>query len=193
MANLETTYLGMKLHSPIVVASAAITETVERLQRCQDHGAGAAVMKSYFEEEVCRTAPTPRFKVIHHVLGNEKSFTFSSYEQASEWDIHRYAQEVTRAKDTLEIKVIPSINCVTEKGWVESAMILEAAGADALVTGDVSHHQGRAAVDSGLAVVDPGHAATERPGVRRLYAAVAELVPEVRDLGDLTADPWRAT
>jgi hypothetical protein len=66
-----------------------------------------------------------------------------------------------------------------------------AAGADAIVTGDVGHHQARAAAERGMAVVDPGHAATERPGLARLYAAVSEVAAEVHDLRDVDADPWR--
>ncbi len=132
MANLTTKYVGLTLKSPIVVASAGITETVERIRKCQENGAGAVVMKSYFEEEISRTSPTPRFKIIKHDMDKDKTFSLFSYEQASEWDIERYAQEVTNAKSQLDIKIIPSINCITEEGWVESAKILEAAGADAL-------------------------------------------------------------
>jgi dinuclear metal center YbgI/SA1388 family protein len=74
-----------------------------------------------------------------------------------------------------------------------SAMIPAAAdaGADAVVTGDVGHHRARVALERGMAVIDPGHAATERPGVARLYAAVAALVPGARDLTATDADPWR--
>lgn len=132
MADLSANFAGLKLSSPIIVASAGITETIERMKRCQDHGAGAVVMKSYFEEVVSRRSPTPRFKIIHHNLGNYRSFTLYSYEQASEWDIYRYADEVSRAKAKLKIKVIPSINCCTDEGWIESAKILEQAGADAI-------------------------------------------------------------
>ncbi len=56
-----------------------------------------------------------------------------------------------------------------------------ATGASVLVTGDVSHHRGVEARDRGLAVIDPGHLATERPGVARLYAAVAGIVPDAVD------------
>jgi dinuclear metal center YbgI/SA1388 family protein len=63
-----------------------------------------------------------------------------------------------------------------------------ALGADVVVTGDVSHHTARASLDRGTAVIDPGHAATERPGVERLYAAVGEIADDVRDLG--MDDPW---
>jgi hypothetical protein len=57
-----------------------------------------------------------------------------------------------------------------------------AAGADVLVTGDVAHHRAVEAADLGLSVIDPGHLATERPGIHRLYALVAGIVPEAVDL-----------
>lgn len=68
---------------------------------------------------------------------------------------------------------------------------LAAAGnVDVIVTGDIGHHTARQALDRGVAVVDPGHAATERPGVASLYAAVARIVDDPVDLTGLDADPW---
>lgn len=64
-----------------------------------------------------------------------------------------------------------------------------AVGADVLVTGDVSHHRVVGALDRGMAVVDPGHIPSERPGVRRL-AAVIGGITEVIDLSDLDPNPW---
>lgn len=61
---------------------------------------------------------------------------------------------------------------------------------DAVVTGDVGHHDARALLERGIAVVDPGHAATERPGVARLYAAVAQLAGGAIDLTGIDQDPW---
>jgi dinuclear metal center YbgI/SA1388 family protein len=71
--------------------------------------------------------------------------------------------------------------------WLERAAEL---GADAIVTGDVAHHRARTALDRGLAVVDPGHAATERPGVRRLRDRVAAHAPEGASLLEHDPDPW---
>jgi dinuclear metal center YbgI/SA1388 family protein len=71
--------------------------------------------------------------------------------------------------------------------WIAAAADL---GADALVTGDVPHHRARAALERGLAIVDPGHAATERPGVRRLRDRVAELAPHGASLLEHDPDPW---
>jgi len=133
LASLRTRYVGLDLDCPIVVASAGITETVERMHRCQENGAAAVVMKSWFEEEIARQSPTPRFAVLHHDLGPaEKTFTLFSYEQASEWDLPRYAQEVADAKAKLSIKIIPSINCLTDEGWAKAAREMQAAGADAI-------------------------------------------------------------
>ncbi len=50
-----------------------------------------------------------------------------------------------------------------------------AADCDVLVSGDISHHRMVEANDRGLSVIDPGHAATERPGTKRLHALVEEL------------------
>jgi dinuclear metal center YbgI/SA1388 family protein len=73
-----------------------------------------------------------------------------------------------------------------------SDFIAAAAGtADALVTGDVSHHRSIEALDWGLTVVDPGHIATERPGVRALLELVTTtLEVAVVDLTHLDPATW---
>lgn len=63
--------------------------------------------------------------------------------------------------------------------------------ADALVTGDVPHHRAVRAADLSLAIVDPGHTATERPGMRALVdliAAVSDV--EVVDLTTIDPQTW---
>jgi len=60
---------------------------------------------------------------------------------------------------------------------------------DVLVTGDVSHHAARRALDAGLAVIDAGHVPTERPGVRNLYAAVSRVFAGARVMTD-DPHPW---
>ena len=64
------------------------------------------------------------------------------------------------------------------------------AGADAYVTGDVSHHEARRAADSGMVVVDAGHAPTERPGVRALYDLVAGIADMPVELVGGDDNPW---
>lgn len=63
--------------------------------------------------------------------------------------------------------------------------------ANGFVTGDVSHHRAVHALDLGLAVVDPGHVATERPGMPGLVA-LATTVPDVEvvDLTEVDPETW---
>lgn len=71
--------------------------------------------------------------------------------------------------------------------------LIEAASevADALVTGDVSHHRAVAALDMGLAIVDPGHITTERPGMRALVDLVGEVADaETIDLTGIDPRTW---
>lgn len=87
-------------------------------------------------------------------------------------------------KRTLDrVAVIPG----SGSDFVEAA----AEVADALVTGDVSHHRVVHALDLGLAVVDPGHIATERPGMTGLVALVADVAGDgVVDLTDIDPETW---
>jgi dinuclear metal center YbgI/SA1388 family protein len=73
-----------------------------------------------------------------------------------------------------------------------SHLIREAAEiADALVTGDVSHHRAVTAADLGLAIADPGHIATERPGLEALVGMVRQVTEaRVIDLTHLDPQTW---
>ena len=72
------------------------------------------------------------------------------------------------------------------------SFVPEAAGADAdvYITGDLSHHDTRAALDLGMSTIDPGHAATERPGVVELMSLASTILPDVVDLVE-DATPWK--
>lgn len=63
--------------------------------------------------------------------------------------------------------------------------------ADVLLTGDVSHHRAREALDRGLFIIDAGHIPTERPGIKALYAAVEAHFDGVHDLTHHDPNPWR--
>lgn len=64
-------------------------------------------------------------------------------------------------------------------------------GADALVTGDVDHHRAVSALDEGLAVIDPGHAATELPGMKALVDVVSAIGVDTRDMTGDGSGPWQ--
>ncbi|MGH8959019.1 MAG: Nif3-like dinuclear metal center hexameric protein [Acidimicrobiia bacterium] len=63
--------------------------------------------------------------------------------------------------------------------------------ADVLITGDVSHHQMREALDLDMAVIDIGHAPSERPGVAALVEAAAKIGPALVEV-DVDPTPWKS-
>lgn len=88
-----------------------------------------------------------------------------------------------RNRDVNNVAVVP--------GSGSSLIAAAAEVADVLVTGDVSHHEAVAARDLGLSIVDPGHVATERPGMPRLLALVAEVCGvDVVDLTSIDPQTW---
>jgi len=130
--DLSVNYVGLKLRNPVIIASSGLTENLKNMKKCEENGAGALVVKSLFEEEVCRVSPTPRFEIINRSMGPLRSQTFYSFEQASPFGPEEYFKEINKALDVLSIPVIPSINCITDEGWLKYSKMAEEAGAPAL-------------------------------------------------------------
>ena len=49
---LQSTYMGLKLNSPIVVSACTLSEQLDNIVKMEDNGAGAVVMFSLFEEQI---------------------------------------------------------------------------------------------------------------------------------------------
>lgn len=86
-----------------------------------------------------------------------------------------FAQLVKKALQTKSVTVAGSTDKLVAKvavcGGSGAGLIHKAAfaGADVLVTGDVKYHEAQDAVAAGLAIIDAGHFATERPVVGGIY------------------------
>lgn len=132
MSTLNTRFVGLELPSPIIAGSAAITKDLDQMRRAEDAGSGAVIMKGFSDIEAMRVSPAPRYRVIEHELADRDSFTFYSYEQASHFDAHRYAEEVARTVEALSIPVIVNVDCQTLESWLENTAIIAEAGPAAM-------------------------------------------------------------
>ncbi|MEG2278255.1 MAG: dihydroorotate dehydrogenase-like protein [Odoribacter sp.] len=126
MANLKTTFVGLKLKSPIIAGSCGLTSDMNKLQEMEKNGVGAVILKSVFEEQInMETSNT---------LGDnsypEEADYIQNYIRAN--TIQQYIDLVKLAKNKLNIPVIPSISCLKDGEWISFARELEKAGADAL-------------------------------------------------------------
>ncbi|PTN09645.1 dihydroorotate dehydrogenase-like protein [Mangrovibacterium marinum] len=129
MKKLDTTYLGLKLKNPIVVASSGLTNSVDKIRGLEEAGAGAVVLKSLFEEQI-------NGEVTHLIAKDPQN----SYPEAEDY-IRNYTRQNTVAahldllrtvKAEVSIPVIASINAVSANEWTGFAKDFEQAGADAL-------------------------------------------------------------
>ena len=54
MADLSTTYLGLKLPHPLVAGASTVSDDLDGVRRLEDAGAAAIVLRSLFEEQITR-------------------------------------------------------------------------------------------------------------------------------------------
>ena len=130
MASLETKYLGLSLKSPVIVGSSPLTQNVVSLEKCEEAGAGAVVLKSIFEEQI-------ESEVSAEVEANDEYLNFSSahnvYKRAAtDFYIDKYIKLLTSAKKELSIPVIASVCCKSLSSWSEYAERFVENGADAI-------------------------------------------------------------
>ena len=132
MTKLSTTYLGMKLRSPIVVSACTLSEEVDNILRMEDAGAGAVVMFSMFEEQIRKEEE--RMKTIISSTSNVFAEASDYFPDIDEYHVatHKYLETIRKAKERVKIPIIGSLNGITPQGWIDYGQQLEQAGADAL-------------------------------------------------------------
>ena len=129
--DLGTTYLGMRLPSPLIVGAGPLGDDLDRVRALEDAGASLIVLRSLYEEEIT----------------GEQMDAFLSYESYSESFAEagsfapepelalgpdEYLEHLRLVKQALRIPVMASLNGVTPGGWTSYARQLEEAGADGL-------------------------------------------------------------
>jgi len=130
MADLSTSYMGLKLRNPIIAASSGLTNSLENILKIYDAGAGAIVLKSLFEEQI-------NFAINKTFNQSENNY---SYPEAQDYishytrenDLERYLKLIRDAKSRIDIPVIASINCISSSEWITFAKNIQDAGADAI-------------------------------------------------------------
>jgi len=132
MADLSTTYLGLKLKNPLVASASPLSERVETVQELEKAGISAVVMYSLFEEQIIHES----LELDHYLFyGSESSAEVNSYyPQTGKYTLkaEAYIERLGKIKKAVRIPVIGSLNGVSTGGWIKYARKMEEAGADAL-------------------------------------------------------------
>ena len=100
--------MGLKLPTPLVLASSALSNRVENLEMAEGHGAGAVVLRSLFEEQIEAASTALDEELSRGAESNPEARTYFPPQRVGP---HEYLSLVERAKKALEIPVIASLNC----------------------------------------------------------------------------------
>lgn len=132
MINLSTTYLGLKLRTPIMSSASPLAQDIPGIRCLEDAGASAVVLPSLFEEQL----RLETLELDHRLSAGTESFpeALSFFPQPSEFHLgpEEYLGLIRKAKEAVQIPVIASLNGSTVGGWIQYAKQIEQAGADAL-------------------------------------------------------------
>ena len=130
MANLKTTYLGLPLKNPLIVSSGPMTNTPDSVEKLEQAGAAAIVVKSIFEEQIRADVSD-----MYDALEGESSGFAMEYLRAdllAQLGPEKYLESIKEIRKRVKIPIISSVNCVEPAHWVNYARKIEDAGADAL-------------------------------------------------------------
>ncbi|MBG0859963.1 MAG: dihydroorotate dehydrogenase-like protein [Bacteroidales bacterium] len=132
MADLTTKYMGLELKNPIIVGACNLATEIRNLKKMEEAGAAAVVYKSLFEEEVHlenlelferRTEYEERHAEMVTLFPNAK------LDPAFPED---HLSNLRKAKESVSIPVIASLNAVYDETWIEYAEKIEETGVDGL-------------------------------------------------------------
>ncbi len=130
--DFTTTYLGLKLRSPLVPSASPLCEEIDNLRRMEDAGAGAVVLHSVFEEQLTLEQHELDFHLSHGADSFAEALSYFPEPSAFKLGPEEYLEHIAKAKKSLQIPVIASLNGASTGGWIDYARKIQEAGADAL-------------------------------------------------------------
>lgn len=128
----QTSYMGLKLDSPILVSACTLSEQTDHIVKMEDCGAGGVVLFSLFEEQIRKEEA---------LLKGILSDTTYSFAEAADYfpdldnfniGTDEYLENIRKAKERVNIPIIGSLNGITQEGWIDYSKLMEQAGADAI-------------------------------------------------------------
>ena len=130
--DLTTTYVGLALKNPIVPAASPLSQRLDNIRRMEDTGASAVVMYSLFEEQITLESHQLDHYLSYGAEGFAEALSYFPEMETFRVGPDEYLDRIRRAKESVDIPIIGSLNGVSTGGWIDYARRIEEAGADAL-------------------------------------------------------------
>jgi dihydroorotate dehydrogenase (fumarate) len=130
MADLSTTYMGIKLKNPLILGASNLVTKPEIIKQIVAAGIGAIVYKSLFEEQIQLEKLQLNEELSEYE--NRNAEMVSLFPRLDHAGTKEHLYNLEKFKEATDVPVVASLNAFSEKTWVEWARELELAGADGL-------------------------------------------------------------
>jgi dihydroorotate dehydrogenase (fumarate) len=130
MINLATNYMGIALKNPIIAGASSMSTDLAILKKLEQAGAAAIVYKTLFEEQI--NLESAQFDDQLEAMGGLHAEMTSLYPKLQHAGPEAHLVNLRKAKETLGIPVIASLNCLYDNTWIEYARLIEKTGVDGI-------------------------------------------------------------
>ena len=164
MTELKTTFMGIELDSPLVVAASSISSYTDRIEMAEKAGAGALVIRSLFEEQIMMEAQ--RLDEELSVGSEIFSEALTYFPEVKYGGADEHLMWVEKARSAVKMPLFASLNAVTPGAWTKYARQLEETGVDGL--------------ELNVYAVATDHRKTSAEIEKQLYEIVDSVLSEVK-------------
>ena len=130
MTDLSSSYMGIGLKNPIIAGASSLTSDMNSIAKLEDAGVGAVVIKSLFEEQI--QLESYRLDQELHKDDNLYAEMLDIFPKLEHAGPKEHLKWVRKAKESVKIPVIASLNAVNRQIWIDYAKELEDTGVDGL-------------------------------------------------------------
>lgn len=124
--------MGLNLDSPIIVSACTLSEQTDNIVKMEDHGAGAVVMFSLFEEQIRKEEAGMKGIISQTSYAFPEALDYFPDLEDFNVGTDEYMENIRKAKERVRIPVIGSLNGITNEGWIDYSKMMEQAGADGI-------------------------------------------------------------
>ena len=130
MADLSSTYMGVKLKNPIILGASNLVTKPEVVKELEEAGIAAIVYKSLFEEQI--QLESLQMDEDMNEYANRNSEMGRIFPDIVHAGPKEHLHNLKKLKQAASVPVFASLNAIYEPSWVEYAKLLEETGVDGL-------------------------------------------------------------
>ncbi|MGE5428469.1 MAG: dihydroorotate dehydrogenase-like protein [Methylococcaceae bacterium] len=130
MADLSTTYMGIKLKNPLILGACNLVNKPEVIKELERAGIAALVYKSLFEEQI--QLESLQLEEEENEYNDRNAEMITTFPDVHHAGPKEHLFNLRKLRENTSVPVFASLNALYEPSWVEYAKALEDTGVDGL-------------------------------------------------------------